>query len=64
MQTITIPMSYYYHGSSNCYLTINYDDKQGLITIITSYGETLATCSSGHGLAKILHDLNTTDMYT
>lgn len=64
MQTITIPMSYYYHGSSNIYLTINYNDEDGLITLVTDYGETLATCTSGHALARILHDLETTDMYT
>lgn len=64
MKTITIPMSYYFKGSSNCSITINYNDKECLITLITDYGETLDTCVSGHGLARILHDLETTDKYT
>ena len=57
MEIIHIPMSYYYKGSTNCYLTIKNNQNDGTISIITDYGETVAILTSGHGLAKVLADL-------
>lgn len=57
-ESMTIPMCYYYKGSMNCYLRLKKNLEDESFSIITDYGETVATVCSGHGLAKVLKDLN------
>lgn len=57
MQTMNIPMGYYYKGSSNWYLHLTWEDSEGLLYVKTDFGETIATLTSAHGLAKVLKDL-------
>lgn len=58
MQTIKLPMAYYYKGSSNISLTLEIDKETELITIKTDYNETVATVTSAHGLKRVLIDLD------
>ena len=52
-----IPMDYYYKGSTNCYVNLKKNIEDGTISLITDYGEIIATVISGRELAKILKDL-------
>lgn len=56
-QIMTIPMCYYYKGSTNGYVRLEENFNDGTFSIITDYGETVATVTSGHGLASVLKDL-------
>ena len=58
METMIIPMDYYYKGSTNCYLTLKKNKHDDTISVITGYNETVATVTSGHALAKVLQDLD------
>lgn len=58
MEKMTIPMNYYYKGTINCYLNLEKNEADGTFSVVTDYGETVATATSGHGLAKVLMDLN------
>ena len=51
-------MSYGYKGSMNCTVTLQKDEENDTISIITSYGEVIAVCTSGHSVAKVLKDLD------
>ena len=57
MKKFKMYMGYYYKGSSNCDVTLQ-DNEDGTISVITSYGEVVAVCTSGHGVAKVLKDLD------
>ena len=57
-ENMTIPMCYFYKGSTNCYVYLRKNIEDETISVITDYGETVATVRSGHGLAKVLKDLN------
>lgn len=58
MEKFTVPMTYGYKGSMNCSVTLLSDDENGIISVITDYGEVVAVCTSGHGVAKVLKDLD------
>lgn len=58
VEAMCIPMSYYYKGSTNCYLILKMNTEDGTISIITDYNETIAIVTSGHGLAEVLHGLD------
>lgn len=58
MDKFIMPMSYGYKGSSNCYVRLQNNDKDGTISVITDYGEVVAVCTSGHGVARVLKDLD------
>lgn len=58
MELITIPMDYYYRGSTNCYLYLIHHINEGTISIMTSYNETVAMVTCGDKLAKVLTDLS------
>ena len=58
IEKITLDMTYGYKGSSNCTVTLQKNVEDGTISVITDYGETVATCTSGHQVATILSDLN------
>lgn len=62
MEIMNIPMNYYYKGSSNCYLRLKKNAEDDTISIVTDYNETVAIVTSGHGLAKVLQDLDN-DIY-
>ena len=51
-------MSYYYKGSTNCTVTLQNNKEEGTISVITDYGEVVAVCTSGHGVARVLKDLD------
>lgn len=54
-ESMIIPMCYCYKGSTNCYVYLRKNIEDETISVITDYGETVR---SGHGLAKILKDLD------
>lgn len=58
MEKITLDMSYGYKGSTNCTVTLQNNEEEGTISVITDYGEVVAVCTSGHGVAKVLKDLD------
>lgn len=58
MEKITLDMSYGYKGSMNCTVTLRKNEEDDTISVITSYGEVVAVCTSGHGVAKVLKDLD------
>lgn len=51
-------MCYYYKGSTNGYVRLEKNLNDGTFSIITDYGETVATVTSGHGLANVLKGLD------
>ena len=55
VQKLAIPMGYYFKGSSNVYIHLNWDN--GLLTIKTDFNETVKTLTSANGLGQILKDL-------
>lgn len=57
MQKMAIPMGYYFKGSSNVYVHLNWDDENGLLTVKTDFGETIKTLTSANGLWQVLKDL-------
>lgn len=57
MKRFTMYIDYGYKGSSNCTVTLQ-DNEDGTFSVITSYGEVVAICTSGHGVAKVLKDLD------
>lgn len=57
METMNIPMNYYYKGSSNGYLHLINDSDDGTIIILTDYGELIYIVTSGYGLEKVIRDL-------
>lgn len=58
MEKITLNMCYGYKGSSNCEVTLQKNEEDDTISVITSYGEVVAVCASGHSMAKVLKDLD------
>lgn len=56
-EIMIIPMRYYYKGSTNGYVRLEKNLNDGTFSIITDYGETVATVTSGHGLANVLKGL-------
>lgn len=58
MEKITLDMCYGYKGSSNCTVTLQKDIENNTISVITDYGEVVAVCTSGHGVSKVLKDLD------
>lgn len=58
MEKITLDMCYGYKGSFNGTVTLRKNIEDNTISIITDYGEVVAVCTSGHGVAKVLKDLN------
>lgn len=53
-----LDMSYCYNGSSNCTVTLRKNEEDDTISVITDYGEVVAVCISGHGVARVLKDLD------
>lgn len=58
MKKFIMDMIYGYKGSSNCTVTLQKNEDDDTISIITDYGEVVAICTSGHGVAKVLKDLD------
>lgn len=58
MEKITLDMCYGYKGSSNCTVTLQKNAEDDTISVITDYGEVVAVCTSGHGVARVLKDLD------
>ena len=58
MEKITLDMCYGYKGSFNVTVNLRKNIEDNTISIITDYGEVVAVCTSGHGVAKVLKDLN------
>lgn len=63
MESILIPMTYYYKGSSNGYIRLEKDPDCEAFHLISDYGEVIringrSTIFSGHGLAEALTDLD------
>jgi len=56
--TITIPMFYYYVGSTNCSITLDQEEENEAIILLSSYGEIIAIVSCGEDLATVLTDLS------
>lgn len=56
---ITLPMTYDYVGSMNCFITLVQIDKYEVdeITLLSGYGEHIATVTCGEDLATVLTDL-------
>ena len=57
MKDFTMDMIYYYKGSSNCNVTLQYNKATDTYSVITTYGEVIAICDSGHGVIKTLLEL-------
>lgn len=62
MESMLIPMMYYYKGSSNCYIRLEKDPVDETFRLISDYGEVIRingspVILSGHGLAEALIDL-------
>lgn len=55
IQKMTIPMGYYFKGSSNTYVYLEYNGE--ILTVKTDFGETIAVLTSANGLGKVLSDL-------
>ena len=63
MESMLIPMMYYYKGSSNCYIQKKKDPVYETFRLISDYGEVIRingspVILSGHGLAEALTELN------
>lgn len=63
MESILIPMTYYYKGSSNGYIRLEKDPIDETFRLISDYGEVIRingspVILSGHGLAEALIDLD------
>lgn len=63
MESMLIPMMYYYKGSSNCYICLEKDPVDETFRLISDYGEVIRingspVILSGHGLAEALMDLD------
>ena len=58
MEKIVMGMCYGYKGSSNCYVILQKNTEDDTISVITSYGEVVAVCTSGSRVAKVLKDLD------
>ena len=63
MESMLIPMTYYYKGSSNCYIRLEKDPADETFRLISAYGEVIRingspVILSGHGLAEALTDLD------
>ena len=58
MKKFVMYMSYGYKGSTNCTVTLQNNEEEGTISVITDYGEVVAVCTSGHGVARVLKDLD------
>ena len=63
MESMLIPMTYYYKGSSNCYIRLEKNPIDETLRLISAYGEAIRingspVILSGHGLAKALTDLD------
>ena len=52
---MVIDMTYYYKGSSNTYLKL-IEHPYG-IDLVTEYGETITSVTTGYGLMRVLEDL-------
>ena len=52
---MVIDMAYYYKGSSN--VTLKLVEKSDGIDLVTDYGETVTTVTTGYGLMRALEDL-------
>lgn len=51
-------MCYGYKGSSNCTVTLQKNKDDDTVSVITDYGEVVAVCTSDHGVARVLKDLD------
>ena len=58
MKKFILDMGYGYKGSFNCTVTLQKNMEDNTISVITDYGEVVAVCTSGHGVAKVLKDLD------
>ncbi len=58
MEKITLNMCYGYKGSMNGTVTLQKNEKDDTISVITSYGEVVEVCTSGHGVARVLSRLD------
>ena len=58
MEKFTMEMLYEYKGSSNCTVTLRKNKDDDAISVITSYGEVVDVCTSGHDVARVLKDLD------
>ena len=58
MEKFVMLMGYYYKGSMNSTVTLQNNEEDGTISVITDYGETVAVCTSGSSVAKVLKDLD------
>lgn len=58
MEKIVLDMCYGYKGSSNRTVTLQKNKDDDTISVITDYGEVVAVCTSGHGVARVLKDLD------
>ena len=63
MESMLIPMMYYYKGSSNCYIRLEKDPADETFRLISDYGEMIRingspVILSGHDLAEALTELD------
>lgn len=58
MEKFSMDMMYDYKGSMNCTVVLQKNENDNTISVITDYGEVVAVCTSGHGVAKVLKDLD------
>ena len=58
MEKFVMHMGYYYKGSMNSTVTLQNNEEDGTISVITDYGEIVAVCTSGNSVAKVLKDLD------
>ena len=58
MEKFVMDMCYNYKGSMNCTVTLQNNEENGIISVITDYGEVVARCTSGNHVAKVLKDLD------
>lgn len=58
MEKLILDMCYGYKGSSNCTVTLQKNMKDNTTSVITDYGEVVAVCTSGHGVTRVLKDLD------
>ena len=58
MEKFVMLMAYYYKGSMNSTVTLQNNEEDGTISVITDYGEIVAVCTSGNSVAKVLKDLD------
>ncbi len=57
MEEFVMYMDYNYRGTINSTVTLQNDEAIGGVSVITDYGEVVAKCTSGNGVAKVLKDL-------